>query len=369
MELPDKSRLEPRHGPEPPARWSPTDLEPYPTAHTRFQEFVASGGRVAGNPSVDYAGGWSMSQQQQYGAGQQQSSSKVSLARMSECATFQMDLSLRVGCGAQSSGPSPTKIRVKSAVSAHLTTAGGGPHAVSFRVPFSERPAGVDPPVKRTRMSVDSGCSRGTTHAGATERGDSFSRANAFPGQLPPPFRGALSGSFPNTFPFSFPVQSNRAAPPTPRALPALGGSVPLQSAARADVGASAYLNVCFDADVEFGIYTDLNDAICNAGQLYVGFDFGFDSELVQLSAEDVDRVKRRLWDYSPRFQDLMRRPISSEDTKLQHPLPPYGALARAAMRGAEMGTGQCALTLESIRFLFCAFSYGSVQESPTNLW
>lgn len=59
----------------------------------------------------------------------------------------------------------------------------------------------------------------------------------------------------------------------------------------------------------------------------------------VQLSAEDVDRVKRRLWDYSPRFQDLMRRPICGEDTKLQHPLPPYGALARAAMRGAEMGT------------------------------
>ncbi|CAN7940643.1 unnamed protein product, partial [Ixodes hexagonus] len=53
----------------------------------------------------------------------------------------------------------------------------------------------------------------------------------------------------------------------------------------------------------------------------------------VRLKADDVSQVKRRLWQYSPRFHDLMLRPMCSADTKLQQPLPPYGALGKAAIR------------------------------------
>lgn len=49
----------------------------------------------------------------------------------------------------------------------------------------------------------------------------------------------------------------------------------------------------------------------------------------VQLQPHDACQVRHKLWEYSPRFHDLMLRQICGADTRLQHPLPPYNSSAR----------------------------------------
>ncbi|KAL1479686.1 hypothetical protein MTO96_051657 [Rhipicephalus appendiculatus] len=53
----------------------------------------------------------------------------------------------------------------------------------------------------------------------------------------------------------------------------------------------------------------------------------------VQLNTTDVVRIRHLLWEFNPRFHELMLRRISDVDTKLDEPLPPYGAPGRAAWR------------------------------------
>ncbi|KAH7972132.1 hypothetical protein HPB52_007288 [Rhipicephalus sanguineus] len=54
---------------------------------------------------------------------------------------------------------------------------------------------------------------------------------------------------------------------------------------------------------------------------------------LIQLNTTDVVRIRHLLWEFNPRFHELMLRRISDVDTKLDEPLPPYGAPGRAAWR------------------------------------
>lgn len=53
----------------------------------------------------------------------------------------------------------------------------------------------------------------------------------------------------------------------------------------------------------------------------------------IQLNTTDVVRIRHLLWEFNPRFHELMLRRISDVDTKLDEPLPPYGAPGRAAWR------------------------------------
>ncbi|XP_065294445.1 uncharacterized protein [Dermacentor albipictus] len=53
----------------------------------------------------------------------------------------------------------------------------------------------------------------------------------------------------------------------------------------------------------------------------------------VQLNTTDVVRIRHLLWQFNPRFHELMLRRMSDADTKLDEPLPPYGAPGRAAWR------------------------------------
>nr|XP_037275762.1 uncharacterized protein LOC119168462 [Rhipicephalus microplus] len=53
----------------------------------------------------------------------------------------------------------------------------------------------------------------------------------------------------------------------------------------------------------------------------------------VQLNTSDVVRIRHLLWEFNPRFHELMLRRMSDIDTKLDEPLPPYGAPGRAAWR------------------------------------
>lgn len=53
----------------------------------------------------------------------------------------------------------------------------------------------------------------------------------------------------------------------------------------------------------------------------------------VQLNTTDVIRIRHLLWEFNPRFHELMLRRMSDVDTRLEEPLPPYGAPGRAAWR------------------------------------
>ncbi|XP_077522107.1 LOW QUALITY PROTEIN: uncharacterized protein LOC144133120 [Amblyomma americanum] len=53
----------------------------------------------------------------------------------------------------------------------------------------------------------------------------------------------------------------------------------------------------------------------------------------VQLNESEVVQVRHLLWQYNPRFHELMLRRISDQETKLDDPLPPYGAPGRVVWR------------------------------------